>query len=229
MSIKYFYDLYQQTDEWRQARAGILTASKICKILTPAKLEIAKNDTSRELVDAIACERITKLIEPEFQSYDMLRGLREEVLARKVYTENYAPVQEVGFVTNDKWGFTLGASPDGLVGDDGGIEIKSRMRKLQFGVVRSGKMPDEYRLQVQTFLMITERQWVDFISYSGGLNMLTIRVEADLAIQKAIENAAFDFESRVKIATEEYGNRLADKTLRILPVPETPDADEIVV
>lgn len=228
MTIKYHYDTIQYTPEWEALRCGVLTASKISKILTPAKLEIANNDTSRDLVNVIACERITKLVDPTFQSYDMLRGLREEVLARKVYAENYAPVRECGFVTNDKWGFLIGGSPDGIIGDVGGWECKSKLNKLQFGIIRAGKMPDEFRLQVQCLMMITERPWWDFTSYSGGMNMMTVAVEADPVIQKAIENVAFDFENRVKIAVEEYGNKIADKTLRIISVPVTPEGDEII-
>ncbi len=228
MAINYHYDIIQYTPEWDAIRCGVLTASKICKILTPAKLEIADNGTSRELVDTIACERITKLTDPTFQSYDMQRGLHEEILARKVYAENYAPVQQCGFVTNDKWGFKIGGSPDGLIGDDGGWECKSKLNKLQFGIIRSGKMPDEFRLQVQCLMMITERTWWDFTSYSGGMNMITIKVEADPLVHAAIEAAATDFEAKVKIAVEEYGNRLADKEMRIIAVPPTPQGDEII-
>jgi len=229
MTITYHHDIIQYSPEWEKARCGLLTASKIDTILTPTKLEIAKNQGSRDLVDAIACQRVTGLSDPTFQSFDMRRGLVEESLARKKYNDNYAPVKECGFVMNDKWGFTLGCSPDGLVGDDGGLEIKSRLNKLQFGVIRAAKMPDEYRLQVQTFLMITERPWLDFISYSGGMNMITIRVLPDPVIFKAIENAAFDFEARVKVAVEEYGNRLADSNLRILPTEKTPEEGEIII
>ena len=228
MTIIYHHEVIQYTPEWDALKCGVLSASKICEILTPTKLEIADNKTSKELINTIACQRILKTIEPTFQSYDMLRGLREEVLARKVYADNYAPVKECGFVTNDKWGFKLGCSPDGLVNDDGLLEIKSRLNKLQFGVIRAGKMPDEYRLQVHAQLMITGRPWCDFISYSGGMNMITLRVEPDLVVWKAIENAAFDFEAKVQMAMEEYGNRISDKTLRIVPVPVTPEGDEII-
>jgi len=228
MTITYHTEVIQYTPEWDALKCGVLSASKICDILTPAKLELADNKTSKELVNTIACQRITGYLEPTFQSYDMLRGLKEETLARKVYSDSYAPVQECGFVTNDKWGFKLGCSPDGLVGDDGGWECKSKLQKLQFAIIRAGKMPDEFRLQLQATMMITERPWWDFSSYSGGLNMFTVRIAPDPAVQRAIENAAFDFEAKVQAAMQEYGNRIADSNLRIIPVPETPDDDDII-
>lgn len=223
MTITYHWDVIQYTPEWDAVKCGILSASKIDKILTPSKLKFAENGGCRELIDNIACQRIMKKLHPEFISYDMRRGLIEEQSARDLYIENYAPVKECGFITNDKWGFILGCSPDGICGveDGGGIEVKSRLPRLQFGVIRDAAMPDEFRFQVQTTLMITERNWWDFISYAGGMNMLTIRVEPEVNIQQAILETAGTFETKVKEAVEHYGNRIADKTLRILPTPET--------
>ncbi len=225
MPIKYHYDIIQYTPEWDAVKCGVLSASKIEKILTPSTLKFAENGGCRELVDNIACQRLTQKLHPEFISYDMRRGLIEEQSARDLYSENYAPVKECGFITNDKWGFTLGCSPDGLVNEstdgEGGIEVKSRLPKLQFGVVRVAKVPDDFRFQIQTTLLITERRWWDFISYAGSMNMMTLRVMQIPDIQSAIIDAATEFENRVKSAIEEYGNRIADKTLRILPTPET--------
>lgn len=221
MTITYHWDIVQYTPEWDVVKCGVLSASKIEKILTPSKLKFAENEECRELVDNIACQRLTKKLSSEFISYDMRRGLIEETSARDLYRKNYAPVTECGFITNDKWGFTLGCSPDGCVEDDGGIEVKSRLPKLQFGVIRSAKTPDEFRLQLQTTMAVTERPWWDFVSYAGGMNMLTMRNEPIADIQSAIIDAATEFENRVKAAIEKYGNRIADKTLRILPTPDT--------
>lgn len=221
MTITYHWDIVQYTPEWDVVKCGVLSASKIEKILTPSKMKFAENETCRELVDNIACQRLTKKLGSEFISYDMRRGLIEEQSARDLYRKNYAPVTECGFITNDKWGFTLGCSPDGCVKDGGGIEVKSRLPKLQFGVVKAAKTPDEFRFQLQTTMAITERPWWDFISYAGGMNMLTMRNEPIADIQSAIIDAASEFENRVKAAVEEYGNRIADKTLRILETPDT--------
>jgi len=143
----------------------------------------------------------------------MLRGHEDEIDARNLYSKKVAPVKQCGFVTNDKWGFTLGYSPDGLVSDDGLIESKSRRQKYQIQTIAeylpAGAIPDEYVLQVQTGLLVTERQWIDFVSYSGGLPMCVIRVLPDLAIQAAIVNAATNAEKQIaeKVAAYEKNSR----------------------
>lgn len=201
MTITYHEDLIQGSDEWLQARLGLFTASEIDRILTP-KLKIADNAKTRAHLWELAAQRITQYVEPQYISDAMLRGHEDEILARGLYSAEYAPVTEVGFVTNDKWGFTLGCSPDGLVGDDGMIECKSRCQKYQVqsiveeftGVAR---IPEEYWLQVQAQMLVTGRKWCDFISYSGGLPMQVVRVEGDQPTQDAIIDAASKFEARI--------------------------------
>jgi hypothetical protein len=111
---------------------------------------------------------------------DMLRGQEDEIEARAALRQHYAPVTETGFVTNDRWGFTIGYSPDGLVGDDGLIECKSRASKYQIQTIAENEVPaPDYMIQLQTGLLVTERKWIDFVSYSGGLPMFVKRVEPD--------------------------------------------------
>jgi predicted phage-related endonuclease len=207
MTVTYHRDLIQGSDEWHQARLGLLTASEFKLILTPT-LKIANNDKLRAHVWEIAAQRITNYVEPTYIGDEMLRGMDDEILARDLYSKHHAPVDEVGFVTNDKWGFTLGCSPDGLVGEDGGIECKSRRQKFQIQTIvenyRDGKIPDEFILQVQGEMLVCERQWWDFISYSGGLHMAVIRVHADPVIQDAIVEAAAEFEAKVWDIEEDY-------------------------
>ena len=119
--IKYHTDLIQGSDEWLQARCGLLTASEMKLIVTPT-LKIANNDKERSHLYELLAQRITQYVEPHYISDDMLRGHEDEVDARILYNDNYAPVTDMGFITNSKWGFTIGYSPDGLVGDDGLIE-----------------------------------------------------------------------------------------------------------
>lgn len=208
MAIIYHNDLIQGSEEWHAARCGLLTASEVKLILTPT-LKVAENVKTRAHLWELAAQRITQYVEPTYIGDAMLRGHEDEVLARALYSERYAPVEEVGFVTNDKWGFTLGCSPDGLVGDDGMIECKSRIQKYQVqSIVEEwtdvAAIPEEYVLQVQTGLLVTGRKWCDFISYSGGLPMMVRRVEADAAIQDAIVNAAAKFEARISEVIADY-------------------------
>lgn len=207
MSITYHADIVQGSDCWLALRRGILTASEMKLIITPT-LGIAKNDKERAHVYEIAAQRITGHVEPCYISDDMLRGQEDEIEARLLYSAKYAPVEEMGFITNNKWGFTIGASPDGLVGEDGGIECKSRRQKYQIQTlvecVEADTIPAEYMIQVQTCLLVSEREWWDFVSYSGGLEMVAIRVLPDLKIQEAIVAAATAFESRVQAVIDKY-------------------------
>lgn len=202
--IHYHRDLIQGSEEWLQARCGILTASEMCRIITPT-LKVARNEKASAHLYELLAQRITQYVEPQYVSDDMLRGQQDEIEARALYAKHYAPVEEVGFITNNEWGFTIGYSPDGLVGDDGLIECKSRRQKFQVETILSGEMPGDYWIQVQTGLLVTGRKWCDFISYCGGLPMVTIRVHADDRIQDAIVEAATDFElqlSRLQDAFE---------------------------
>jgi len=214
--IKIHENLIQGSDEWHQARCGLLTASEMNLAITPT-LKISDNDKTRAHLYELAAQRVTAYTEPHYINDDMLRGQDDEIFARAEYSEKYEPVTECGFVTNDRWGFTLGYSPDGLVGDDGVIEIKSRRQKYQLQTIVDDKMPDDYMLQVQTGLMVSEREWCDFISYCGGMPMFTKRVYADETIQTAIINAATAFEEKIKKIIEIYNDRLKDPTIKLIP------------
>jgi len=203
MGIFYHTGLIQGTDEWLAARCGLLTASEMKKVLTPT-LKLADNADSRGHVYELLAQRISRFVEPSFISDDMLRGHEDELIARSLYSERYAPVEEVGFVTNDRWGFTLGCSPDGLVGTDGMIECKSRRQKYQVQTIIDDAVPPEHWMQVQTALLVTEREWLDYVSYSGGLPMVTIRVYPDAKTQAAIVAAAAAFEARIVGLMEAY-------------------------
>jgi hypothetical protein len=203
MAIKYHADLIQGSDPWLAARCGLLTASEMKLIVTPT-LKAASNDKERSHMWELLAQRITRYVEPHYVSNDMLRGQDDEVEARILYDKHFSPVQDVGFITNDKWGFTIGYSPDGLVDDDGLIECKSRRQKFQIETLVKKEMPDEFLIQCQTGLLVSERQWLDFVSYSGGLPMLTIRVFPDPKIQEAIVCAACAFEQRLAEAHTGY-------------------------
>jgi len=210
VTIRYFPDLIQGSDEWLAARCGLLTASEMKLILTPT-LKIASNDKERAHLYELLAQRVTKHVEPHYVSDDMLRGQEDEIEARALYDQHYAPVKDMGFITNDRWGFTLGYSPDGLVGDDGGIECKSRRAKYQMqtiveniGLDSGETIPDEFTLQCQTGLLVSERRWIDFISYSGGLPAAKIRVYPIEVVQNAIIKASEAFEKRLATALAVY-------------------------
>jgi len=202
--LKIYAEMIQGSDIWLAARMGTLTASEMKHVVTPGKLQYAKNDKSRAHVNEIAAQRISGYVEPSYVGDDMMRGNFDEIEARILYGKHYAETIECGFITNDAHGFTLGYSPDALIGHTGLIEIKSRKQKYQIETIVSGEVPAEYVLQLQTGLMVSEREWIDFVSYSGGLPMFVKRVYADQVMQSAIISAATAFEEQVCEVIERY-------------------------
>lgn len=205
--ITYHPDVIQGGEDWLSLRRGLITASEMSLLLTPT-LKVAANDKSRAHVYELLAQRISNFTEPHFIGSDMLRGMDEEILARELYSEKIAKVTECGFVTNDAWGFTIGYSPDGLVGEDGLLECKSRRQKYQIQTITehlpAGTIPDEYVLQVQTGLLVTGRKWLDLVSYCGGLPMAVIRVLPDAKVQEAILVAAAQTEGAIAAKLADY-------------------------
>lgn len=202
------HNVDQGTEEWHDCRRGLLTASEVGLILTPT-LKIANNDKTRAHVYEIAAQRISGYTEPSYINDDMLRGFADEIKARDAYSENYAPVEELGFITRDIGGAVIGYSPDGAgVMGDFGIECKSRRQKYQIQVVTDNEIPKEHILQVQTGLLVTGWDYIDYISYSGGLPMWVIRSEPEPEYQDAIQEAALAFEEKVQEITRQYQGRL---------------------
>lgn len=202
--VVYHHNITQGTDEWLAARCGLLTASEMKLIITPTTLKAASNEKERAHLYELLAQRVTKYVEPHYIGDDQIRGWDDEITARALYAEKYAPVEEVGFITNDRWGFTLGYSPDGLVGDDGLIEAKSRRQKYQAETIVSHAVPAEFLIQVHAGMTVAERDWLDFISYSGGMPMFVLRVHPDPVVRDAILNAAGEFEARLAKAMDRY-------------------------
>lgn len=203
MAITHHDDLIQGTEEWYKARNGLITASEMKLLLSPA-LKCLNNEKTRAHLYELCAQRVNDYTEPTFVGYEMERGKRDEILARNIYNEFIAPVKEVGFITNNKWGFTLGYSPDGTVGDDGLLEVKSRRQKFQMESCLSGEVPQEYVLQLQTGLLVAEKQWIDFISFCGGMPLMVVRVYPDQKIHEAIVEVCGEAEMTMAKMIEQY-------------------------
>jgi hypothetical protein len=212
MAIKYFYDIVQGDNAWFEKRLGLVTASKINTILTPTG-KPAKGEKVKMYAYEIASERETWRMEPQFVSFDMERGHIQEDLARQVYNESYAEVKLCGFIVNDNFGFKIGASPDGLVGVDGGIEIKSRLSKFQIQTVTEDIIPQEYMNQIQACMLVSGRKWWDYVQYSNGMPMYVKRVLPDHELQDAIVGAVTEFEQMVKEIRAVY-NKNCEKLVK---------------
>lgn len=194
MTLHVYTDLVQGSDEWLEARRGIVTASVVGQLITPKTIKPASSDRSRALTAQLVAERITGWCEDTYVSHDMLRGSLDEPVARDLYVEHYAPVTEVGLLVRDDWGWRLGYSPDGLVGDDGQIEIKSRRPKEHLRTILADEVPAENMAQIQCGLLVSGRQWCDYVSYCGGMPMWVKRVVPDPRWHEAILAAVAQFE-----------------------------------
>jgi hypothetical protein len=197
-------DLKQGSPEWHQARQGILTASVIGQFITPKTIKPAANDKTRAMAYQLVAERITEHTEDTYVSRDMDEGHFFEPIARNIYSEHYAPAEEVGFMVRDDWGFRLGYSPDGTVGGDGLIEIKRRLAKFHLATILADEVPLEYMAQCQTGLLISGRKWLDFISYCSGMPLYVKRVFPDPAWHAAILEAAKSFEASAEQMISDY-------------------------
>lgn len=197
MTLTTYAELEQGSEEWLAARCGLLTASTIGKLITPSTLKVADNETSRGLTMTLAAERITGHVDHVYPTADMQRGTDDEPYARQYYAEHFAPVEELGFMVLERDGFKLGFSPDGLVGSEGLIEIKSRKPKEQINTVLNGRPPAYNIAQLMTALYVTGREWLDYVSFSAGLPLWVHRVYPDQRWFDAIEDAAATFEINV--------------------------------
>lgn len=219
-SVRFYPDIDQGSEAWLELRRGVITASEMHLLLTTT-LKVANNEKTRAHLFELAAQRISGYVEPTYIGDDMLRGMEDEIAAIEVYEQHYGKGRSVGFVTNDQWGFTIGYSPDRLIGEDGLLEIKSRRQKFQVQTILNfaigEDVPDDYVLQCQAGLLVTKRKWLDFISYSGGLPMMTVRTYPDPVIQDAIVQAAGAAELRIAEMIGEYEAILKSPAARLIP------------
>lgn len=208
MTLTVYEELEQGSDAWLQARCGLLTASTIGKLITPT-LKPADNETSRNLLLTLAMERVTGHVEYMHPTFDMQRGTDDEPWARDVYAEKVTkePVAEVGFIVREFDGVKLGYSPDGLVGDTGLLEIKSRKPNVQARTILTDQVPAENRAQLQAGLFVTGREWIDYVSYRDGMPLYVKRVHPDEIWFDLIERVVKKFEADMTDLITNYTNR----------------------
>lgn len=161
----------------------------------PPVYTLANDETANGLTLTLVAERIKGVTEDTPMTSDMWRGIDSEPYARDVYSGFYSQAVEVGFMKREEDGWTLGYSPDGLVGDDGLIEIKAPRAKSQVRTVLTGEVPAHYIPQLQAGLLVTGRKWIDFVSFNGGMSLYVKRVLPDPAWFAVIEAACRRFET----------------------------------
>lgn len=173
-------------------------------------IEPASNPESRSLTMLLASERISGWTDPTWINDDMERGIDSEPLARDLYSEKYAPATELGFMVLEGDGYKLGYSPDGLVGDDGLLEIKAPRAKGHIATILAGTPPIEYMPQLQAGLWVSGRRWIDFVSYCAGLPMFVKRVYPQQKWISPIIEAARQFEANAAEIVRLYEESIVD-------------------
>lgn len=179
----------QGSPDWFAARAGIVTASEFQTLLMKGKGG-GESATRRTYMRKLAGEIITGEPMESFTNAHMERGKVMEQEARDLYAfmTDAEPVQ-VGFIKSGR----KGASPDSLVGDNGGLEIKTRLPHLMIELLESGEVPSEHVAQIQGGMWVAEREWWDFVAYWPKLPLFVKRVYRDEAYIKKLTDAVDQF------------------------------------
>lgn len=171
------HDVQQNSPEWFAARVGVITASNFGRIITPKTMVLSASASAIE--NRIVAEILTGESIEEFQGNQYTdRGHILEPDAVSFYElTTGTETQKVGFITNDDG--AVGCSPDRLIGEDGGLEIKCLSSPKHVEFVLSGKIDEEHKAQIQGCLMITGRKWWDVMAYHPEIKPSIVRVTPD--------------------------------------------------
>lgn len=185
----------QGTQEWLQARCGKVTASRVADIM--AKTKSGYSASRGNYMAELVCERLTGVPTDTFKSAAMEWGTAQEPHARAAYEAvGGVLVEEVGFVPHPSIP-DAGASPDGLVGAVGLIEIKCPYTATHIETLLSGKVPDRYNTQMQWQMACTGRTWCDYVSYDPrmpeNMRLFLARVFRDQSAILAMETEVLTF------------------------------------
>jgi len=194
----------QGTDEWFAARIGKVTASRVADVL--AKTKTGYSATRDNYMAQLVCERLTGQKGDSFTNSAMQHGTETEPLARASYEALHdVLVDEVGFIPHPSI-IMAGASPDGLVGDDGLLEIKCPNTATHIETLLSQTVPGKYNTQMQFQMACTNRSWCDFVSFDNRLppelQLFVKRVPRDNMYIRLMEDEIVKFlnELDIKIA-----------------------------
>jgi putative phage-type endonuclease len=194
----------QRSEEWFAARCGKVTASRVADIV--AKTKTGYSASRENYLAQLVCERMTGKPAESYSNTAMQWGTDQEPFARAAYeAAKDVLVQEVGFVVHP----TIegaGASPDGLVGDFGLVEIKCPNTATHIQTLLDQKVPEKYNIQMQLQMACTGRQWCDFASFDPrmeeGLQLFIKRVEYHplyvAELEKEVINFLMDVEDKIR-------------------------------
>lgn len=197
------HDVEQGTPEWHALRAGIPTASAYSKLVTSQGLD--SNQLEAYAIHLAAEKFAGKVVDGFGGNAATRRGHEMEPLARAEYQMlNGVLVEEVGFITDSLMRF--GCSPDGLVGKDGGIEIKCKTDAHHYNALsyyhQNGSILPEHIAQVQGCMMVTKRKWWDLMFWHPDMPSLTVRQYPDQLFHKQLKKQIAVLEGKRAIALE---------------------------
>ncbi len=188
------FDMDQGSADWHRARAGIPTASMFATVMAKGE-----GKTRSKYMRTLAGEIITGEPAETYSNSHMERGKVMEDEARETYAFIHdAQPFRVGFVRNGQ----KGASPDSLVGENGGLEIKTALPDIQIDRLERNRLPPEYVAQVQGNIWTAEREWWDFVSFWPKLPMLRVRTYRDEAYIKNLSDEVDRFNDELAALVE---------------------------
>ena len=202
-------DVEQGSEAWLRARVGLPTSSEFATVMAKGK-DGGASVTRKTYLMKLAGEILTGEPAESYMNAHMERGKAMEEEAREAYAfMKDAEPQQVGFIVNGP----KGCSPDSLLGEDGGLEIKTALPHIQVERLLRGELPAEHKAQVQGNLWVTERKWWDFVSYCPRLPLLVVRVERDeeyiTKISKAVDAFNVELGVTVQFIRQAYGTKEA--------------------
>lgn len=191
----------QGTPEWHMQRLGKVTASRITDVL--AKVKTGEAVTREDYKTELVVQRLTNQPSESFTNAAMEHGVEYEPMARIAY-EAHANVfvEQVSFVEHPTIEM-FGCSPDGLVGEEGLLEIKCPSSKNHIKYLLGGKPPAKYIPQMQCQMAVTGRKWCDFVSYDPrlpeDLQLFVVRLERDVSYIMSMEQEVNKFLKEVNV------------------------------
>jgi putative phage-type endonuclease len=200
----------QRSAEWFAARLGKVTASRVADII--AKTKSGYSTSRANYMAELVCERLTGMQGESFSSAAMVWGTNTEPMARSAYESRMAElVEETGFVLHPTISMA-GASPDGLIGDDGLVEIKCPNTATHIDTLLSDGAPSKYVTQMQWQMACTGRKWCDFVSFDPRMpeemQMFVIRVERNddviTELEREVEKFLVELEYKITQLTKTY-------------------------
>lgn len=194
-------EIIQGSPEWFACRLGKVTASRVADVMAKLKGGVEAAGV-RNYRAQLVCERLTGTVEESYCNGAMQRGIELEPMARECYEFlKGVTVEQVGFVDHPTVA-NSGASPDGLIGEDGNLEIKCPNTATHIDYLLANQPPPQYIPQMQWQMACTGRLWTDFVSYDPrlpeDLQMFVVRLHRDDAMIAEMESAVIAFNQSVE-------------------------------